>query len=77
MPRFTVESVVIVLKTIMKGDKKMELVRKTHKFTDKKGKEKVGTNFYIVENGNWVSIKPSFPQDYFKLKLISTLKEDE
>lgn len=55
----------------------MELVRKTHKYTDEKGKERVGTNYYIVENGNWISIKPSFPQDYSKLQVLSTLRNEK
>lgn len=50
----------------------MVLVRKVHSYTNKDKEEKKGVNYYLVINGNWISIKPSFVSDYKKLQIIST-----
>lgn len=54
----------------------MELVRKTHTYVDKENKTKTGVNYYLVVNGNWIAIKPSFTSDYKKLQMVSSKYED-
>lgn len=50
----------------------LKLIKKIVKVEDKETKEnRLYTNFYIVINGNKISIKPSFKQDYQTLKLLA------
>lgn len=50
----------------------MKLISRKHTYTNSKGEEKQGYNYYLVlDNGNKIAIKPSFNSDYAKLFLLS------
>ena len=51
--------------------KVVKVINESEKYTDKKGKEHVRTNYYLVVNGNYIAIRPSFAEGYAKLDLIA------
>ena len=54
--------------------KKMKLLKKQVKYTNKAGVEKITNNFYLkFDNGSYVSIKPAFEDDR---KVLNLLAED-
>ena len=58
----------------------MELVKviKNKKYTSANGKEYYQCNFYLVlDNGKWISIKPSFSKNYDVLEVICSKIIDE
>jgi hypothetical protein len=51
----------------------MELIKKQNTVTKENGEVKHYTNFYLLfENGNYVSIKPAFKNDYKVLVVMAT-----
>lgn len=46
-------------------------------YKDKKGKERISKNFYLVFNDKYCSIKPSFANGYQFLELFSEKVEDD
>lgn len=40
------------------------------KYVDKNGKERLSKNYYLVFNGHYIAIKPSFNQGYKSLELV-------
>ena len=52
--------------------KLVKLINKGKKYTDKKGREHVSVNYYLVlDNNKWVAIRPSFKQGYAFLEAVS------
>ena len=49
----------------------VKVINESEKYTDKKGKEHVQTNYYVVVNGNFIAIRPSFKEGYSKLDLVA------
>ena len=67
-------------KAIMKGEKnKMKVNVIARKVTVEKDKKaKVYINYYLqLDNGSLIAFKPSFNEDYGKLRLIADLQENE
>lgn len=51
--------------------KVVKVINLDEKYTDKKGKEHVKTNYYLVVNGNYIAVRPSFKDGYAKLDLVA------
>lgn len=51
--------------------KVVKVINESERYTDKKGKEHVQTNYYLVVNNNYIAIRPSFKDGYNKLDLIA------
>lgn len=53
--------------------KVVKVINESEKYTDKKGKSHVRTNYYLVVNGNYIAIRPSFSEGYGKLDLVANV----
>lgn len=51
--------------------KVVKVIREGETYTDKNGKEHTLTNYYVVVNGNYIAIRPSFKDGYNRLDLIA------
>lgn len=49
----------------------VKVINENEKYVDKKGKEHIQVNYYLVVNDNYIAIRPSFAQGYGKLDLIA------
>ena len=49
----------------------VKVINESEKYVDKKGKEHVQTNYYLVVNNNYIAIRPSFKDGYARLDLIA------
>lgn len=55
----------------------MELIAKKRTYVDKSGDEKVGFNYFVLlDNGNYIQVKPVFKDDYTKIKICSRVVND-
>ena len=55
-------------------DEKLKVVKVINtekKYVDNNGKERVSCNYYLVVNGNYVAIRPSFAKGYISLDTIA------
>lgn len=46
-------------------------VNKDKVYVDEKGKERCSVNYYLVVNGNYIAIRPSFHKGYYMLDTIA------
>lgn len=51
--------------------KVVKIVNKDKKYEAKNGKFYTSCNYYLVVNGNYICIRPSFAKDYGKLDLFA------
>lgn len=53
-----------------------QLIAKVRTYTGKDGVEKKGFNYYLeTENGSRIQIKPSFTDDYIKMKVLAKVED--
>lgn len=51
--------------------KVVKRVNKAKTYVDEKGKERLSVNYYLVVNGNYIAIRPSFHKGYYQLDTIA------
>lgn len=56
----------------------VELIRKHTEVNTPTGEKKTYTNYYVkTENGNYIAIKPAFPNDYKALYVLAKEQKNE
>lgn len=48
----------------------VKVVNKDKKYLSSDGKERVSVNYYVVCNGTYIAVRPSFSKGYYQLDMF-------